>query len=64
MLHPVLEQVRAQAGMNPEIEHAWTTLYDVIANLIDVFRGSETANVRDNLIKNDRDAAARLKHII
>uniref|UniRef100_A0A914Z650 Globin family profile domain-containing protein n=1 Tax=Panagrolaimus superbus TaxID=310955 RepID=A0A914Z650_9BILA len=64
MLGPVLEQVRAHAGMNPKIEHAWTTLYDVIANLIDVFRASETTNVRDKRIKNDLDAAARLKHII
>uniref|UniRef100_A0AC35EYM1 Globin family profile domain-containing protein n=1 Tax=Panagrolaimus sp. PS1159 TaxID=55785 RepID=A0AC35EYM1_9BILA len=59
MLVPVLEQVRAHAGMNPEIEHAWTTLYDVIANLVDVFRASEAAHVHDNRIKKDRDATAR-----
>uniref|UniRef100_A0AC34QAH0 Globin family profile domain-containing protein n=1 Tax=Panagrolaimus sp. JU765 TaxID=591449 RepID=A0AC34QAH0_9BILA len=56
MLGPVLDQVQAYNGMTPEIKDAWTVLYDVIANLIDIFRESEAANVRHIVAQTDRAA--------
>ncbi|KAF8371033.1 glb-14 [Pristionchus pacificus] len=44
MLLPVLEVLSKalnQRPLSPEIADAWTTLYDVIANLIDIFREVE-----------------------
>lgn len=54
MLDPVLGQVRAHNGMTPEIREAWTTLFDVIANLIDIFRSQEAVNFRQSVAKKDR----------
>ncbi|KAE9556448.1 hypothetical protein FO519_000333 [Halicephalobus sp. NKZ332] len=56
MLNPVLEQVQIHSGMNLEIKEAWTTLFDVIANLVDIFRASEAANFREAVVKSDRAA--------
>ncbi|GMR49105.1 hypothetical protein PMAYCL1PPCAC_19300, partial [Pristionchus mayeri] len=44
MLQPVLEVISntlKQKPLNADIADAWTTLYDVIANLIDIFREVE-----------------------
>lgn len=56
MLDPVLDQVRSHNGMTPDIQAAWTTLFDVIANLVDIFRASEAANFREAIVKKDRAA--------
>ncbi|KAH7713618.1 CRE-GLB-14 protein [Aphelenchoides avenae] len=41
MLQPLLEVIRESAYMDEEVRTSWTTLFDVIANLIDIFRKSE-----------------------
>ena len=60
MLDPVLDQVRSHNGMTLEIKEAWTILFDVIANLVDIFRASEAANFREAMVKKDRVAASSL----
>ncbi|TMS38185.1 hypothetical protein L596_004961 [Steinernema carpocapsae] len=48
MVQPVVEVVRETNGglMTDEIKTAWITLYDVIANLIDIYRVIEKAEQR------------------
>lgn len=41
MVEPVLEVVKESAYLDDEVRTAWRTLYDVIANLIEIFRRSE-----------------------
>ncbi|KAK0390208.1 hypothetical protein QR680_019433 [Steinernema hermaphroditum] len=48
MVEPVVQVVRETNGglLTDEMKHAWITLYDVIANLIDIYRVIEQAERR------------------
>uniref|UniRef100_A0A7E4W3W0 GLOBIN domain-containing protein n=1 Tax=Panagrellus redivivus TaxID=6233 RepID=A0A7E4W3W0_PANRE len=54
MLGPVLDTIKMCTGsLTPEKERAWTILYEVIANLIEVFRTSEKNRVNKATIQRN-----------
>ena len=51
MLVPLVDVIQENYRKDPEIHEAWSTLFDVIANLIEIYRASET-----KLYYGDREA--------